>query len=54
MTKVSVSESPWPYHGLDSMLSVLRALVQSLVGELRSQKPLSVAPKQNKRVSSIK
>ena len=40
---------PWRSSGQDSALSLLRAQVQSLVGELRSHKPCSTAKKKKSR-----
>ena len=40
-----LSGIPWQFHALDSLLSLLRAWVQSLVMDLRSYKPNSVAKK---------
>ena len=44
----SVQGIPWQTSGWDSVLSLPRAMIQSLAGELRSHKPPMVLPKKKK------
>ena len=43
--KILLQGTPWQFSGWDLALSLLRVRVQSLVGELRSQKPSNASQK---------
>ena len=49
----SVQRIPWRSSGKDSAFSLLRVQVQSLVRELRSHKPCSVAKKRHPLERSV-